>query len=287
LNHEAQNLLFNSNIYSFHAFTLQFDFASAATSYPNPRKMSSDQKNQHKNNAIPGAESRLLAKKTEVSIFLIPTVVSPKADLHHSSTNFTKIFYVKVGKKTYGVPKHLIVGKSKYFESFAACYFDKQSRGLAEPVLLGTSERVFERYLYWLQTGKLVIRDEHYYAFNVGKQFIQQEIMVDLYALGNFLMDVKFCVLVLDLLILTVRSLGINADFINRAWEVTLSKSPLRTVVLQLSIAEDCRHSLIPYTAAGWLPNEFIAEALSMATSRMVPGEVADSPSKVVLRAMI
>lgn len=193
-------------------------------------------------------------------------MVLPHANLFYSSTDFTKISYVKVDKKTYGVPKYLIVGQSKYFESFAACYFYKQSQDLAEPVLLRTKEKVFERYLYWLQTGKLVIRDEHYLTYSVGKQFIEQEIeqeiLVDLYALGNFLMDIEFCVLVLDLLILRVRRLGINAHFINRAWEAKLPKLTLRTVILQLSIAEDCRHALIPYTAAGWLPNEFVAEAL-------------------------
>jgi hypothetical protein len=108
---------------------------------------------------------------------------------------------------------------------------------------------------------------------------------IKLYLLGDFLGDVEFRVYVLDLFIRKIEEWGIGAELIGMVWEVVTKRSPLRRVVLQLTMAKVDQGLLNPDTVSGTVPEEFGKDVLSLTRNRnrMVDG----SFPAAVLRAMI
>ena len=91
----------------------------------------------------------------------------------------------------------------------------------------------FEVYLEWLYTGHVITLDE---LRSLGPTLIR------LYLLGDFLIDDKFCNVVMDALILEsqrrspwIRFLPADIDF---AWDKTMPGSRLRKVLVELIIRD-------------------------------------------------
>ena len=107
-----------------------------------------------------------------------------------------------------------------------------------------------------------------------------------MYDFRRLLEDVDFRVQVLDLLVTELKAWGpgIQLNLINMVWEMAPARSPLKVILLQLTMASFGRRSIPSCAKDGELPIEFVADCLSLAMSRME--EVDDSLSQADKRAM-
>ena len=107
-----------------------------------------------------------------------------------------------------------------------------------------------------------------------------------MYDFRRLLEDVDFRVQVLDLLVTELKAWGpgIQLNLINMVWEMAPARSPLKVILLQLTMASFGRRSIPSCAKDGELPIEFVTGCLSLAMSRMK--KVDDSFSQADLRAM-
>jgi hypothetical protein len=130
-----------------------------------------------------------------------------------------------------------------------------------------------------------VTRDDEDCAYENVQKHRDQKRGIALYLLGDLLGDVEFRVHVLDLFITKMKTWEPSTGLIEMVWEAVPKDSPLRTVVLQLTMAEDNQDFLYQCSLGDELPLEFGADALALAMGRM--NIVDDSFPATVLRTMI
>jgi hypothetical protein len=203
-------------------------------------------------------------------------------DLTYSDSNFGKVFLTQVGSgKPFMMYQDLLIKNSKFFA-------DRQLENVEEQLIeiKDVEPAVFEAYLSWLMTGKLEFRDdEEDRGSGWMQRFFDQARGTKLYLLGDLLRDVQFRVYVLDLFIRMIEEWGISAELIGMIWEGVTSESPLRRVVLQLTVAKVDQGLLDPNAVSGTVPEEFGADVMKLAvnSNRKVDG----SFPATVLRAMV
>jgi hypothetical protein len=84
-----------------------------------------------------------------------------------------------------------------------------------------------------------VTRDDEDCAYENVQKHRDQKRGIALYLPGDLLGEVEFRVYVLDLFITKMKTWGPSTGLIEMVWEAVPKDSPLRTVVLQLMMAEE------------------------------------------------
>ena len=109
---------------------------------------------------------------------------------------------------------------------------------------------------------------------------------VEAYLLGDFLDDAEFRKAVLNKLVFDIArwKTHFSAALVTRVWTKTSAGSAFRTFVLQLMVARWNRERFVQDTKGQELPEEFVAQLVSVASGRVDIASMGECVNK--MRAM-